>query len=226
MPSLPKARTFTGPSAFRAWLERHHDRESELLVRCFKNHAAGEGLTYFQALDEALCFGWIDGVRRRLDGDSFSVRFSPRKARSKWSAVNVQRATALEGEGRMRPPGKEAFRKRGEGRDRTAYSYESRPQALSPAYLKKLRANGPRLEVLRRAGSLVPAHERLLGDERQARSHADQASGPGHRLLGERTDHSALEGRRKDRTIGAEGAGGARRQAMRDGRRSPAPPPD
>lgn len=141
MPSLPEARAFKGPSAFRAWLERHHDRENELLVRCFKTHAASKGLTYLQAVDEALCFGWIDGVRRSLDDDTFSVRFSPRRARSKWSAINIDRATALEGEGRMRPPGLAAFRKRADGDSRTAYSYESRPRELSPAHLRKVRAN-------------------------------------------------------------------------------------
>ena len=103
MPSLPEARAFRGPGAFRAWLERHHDRESDLLVCCFKSHAADKGLTYLQALDEALCFGWIDGVRRSLDADSFSVRFSPRRTPSKWSAVNTRRALALEALGRMQP---------------------------------------------------------------------------------------------------------------------------
>jgi uncharacterized protein YdeI (YjbR/CyaY-like superfamily) len=141
MRSLPEARGFRGPSAFRAWLERHHDRKSELLVRCFKNHAAAEGLTYFQALDEALCFGWIDGVRRSIDADSFSVRFSPRRTPSKWSAVNTRRAFALEARGRMHPAGVAAFRERGEGDGKTAYSYESRPEELSPALLRTLRAH-------------------------------------------------------------------------------------
>jgi len=131
---------FRTPRAFRAWLERHHADLDELLVRCFKSHAAERGLTYSQALDEALCFGWIDGVRRSVDEDTFSVRFSPRKEKSKWSAVNVARARVLEEEGRMRPPGLRAFRKRGEGGSKVGYSYESRPQELAPGYLRKLRA--------------------------------------------------------------------------------------
>jgi len=131
---------FRTPTAFRAWLENHHADVHELLVRCFKKHAAERGMTYVQALDEALCFGWIDGVRRSVDEDTFSVRFTPRKEKSKWSAVNVARARVLETEGRMRPPGRRAFGERGDGDARTTYSYESRPQALAPAYLRQMAA--------------------------------------------------------------------------------------
>jgi uncharacterized protein YdeI (YjbR/CyaY-like superfamily) len=94
-------------------------------------------MTYRQALDEALCLGWIDGVRRSLDEASFSVRFTPRKPKSAWSAVNVARVGQLRAEGRMHPAGLAAF----DARVKTGYSHESRPQALAPAYLKKLRAN-------------------------------------------------------------------------------------
>jgi uncharacterized protein YdeI (YjbR/CyaY-like superfamily) len=132
-------RGFPSPAGFRKWLERNHGAESELLVRCFKNHAAERGMTYFQALDEALCFGWIDGVRRRLDADSFSVRFSPRKAGSFWSAVNTRHAKRLLAEGRMRPPGLAAFRKRDSAAPRR-YSFEAKPRGLAPAYLRKLKA--------------------------------------------------------------------------------------
>ena len=131
----PKA--FRDRAAFRAWLETHHESATELIVRCFKAHASHRGLTYRQALDEALCIGWIDGVRRALDGDSFTQRFSPRKAKSSWSAVNVARVKQLEAEGRMRPAGVASFGARVASR----YSYESRPQALSPALLKPFRAN-------------------------------------------------------------------------------------
>jgi uncharacterized protein YdeI (YjbR/CyaY-like superfamily) len=89
---------FSAPEGFRDWLEEHHGSARELLVRCYKSHALEKGMTYPQAVDQALCFGWIDGVRRRLDGESFSVRFSPRKAGSVWSAVNVKRADVLEAE--------------------------------------------------------------------------------------------------------------------------------
>jgi uncharacterized protein YdeI (YjbR/CyaY-like superfamily) len=110
---------------------------SELLLLCRKTAAAGRGVTYREALDEALCIGWIDGVRRSVDEDSFSVRFTPRKAKSGWSAVNIARARQLEAEGRMHPAGLAAFR----ARVKPEYSYESRPRALAPAYLKKFRAH-------------------------------------------------------------------------------------
>ncbi|HET9315915.1 MAG TPA: YdeI/OmpD-associated family protein, partial [Vicinamibacteria bacterium] len=132
-------RGFARVAAFRAWLQRHHDREPELLVRCFKVHAADQGVTYAQALDEALCWGWIDGVRRSLDADSFSVRFSPRKRGSLWSAVNIRRAKELQAAGRMAPPGREAFDARRSAKG--VYSFESKPTDF-PAPMKRLfRAN-------------------------------------------------------------------------------------
>jgi uncharacterized protein YdeI (YjbR/CyaY-like superfamily) len=77
--------TFRSPEQFRAWLETHHQNATELLVRCYKVEAGQKGLTDRRALDEALCFGWIDGVRRAVDAESFSTRFTPRKPKSKWS---------------------------------------------------------------------------------------------------------------------------------------------
>lgn len=132
-------RAFRSPSALRSWLAKHHRDERELMLRCYKAHAADRGVTYKQALDEALCFGWIDGVRRSLDHDTFVQRFSPRKAKSYWSAVNTKRANELIAEKRMQSPGLAAF----EARTRASgkYSFESKPKALDPGSLKRLRAN-------------------------------------------------------------------------------------
>ena len=135
--SRPDPRTFRSQARFRAWLEGHHRTVAELVVRCFKVEFAARGLTYRQALDEALCFGWIDGVRRSFDEASFTVRFTPRKPRSGWSRVNVKRAEELRAAGRMRPPGLEAF----EAGKATAYSYETERKGLSRAFLGRLRAN-------------------------------------------------------------------------------------
>ncbi len=132
-----RPRSFPSPTEFRAWLEEHHGSVNELFVRCWKTQARHKGMTYREALDEALCLGWIDGVRRSVDEASFNVRFTPRKAKSQWSAVNVTRANQLLKERRMHPAGLAAFR----ARVNTQYSYESRPQALAPAYLRKFRAN-------------------------------------------------------------------------------------
>jgi uncharacterized protein YdeI (YjbR/CyaY-like superfamily) len=132
--------TFASQRKFRAWLEQHHRTAAELLVRCYKTHAKDKGLTYRQALDEALCFGWIDGVRRAVDDESFSTRFTPRKPKSKWSVVNIKRAKELQAEGRMHSAGEAAFAAR-DGATSKRYSYESRPAQLDAGSLKKLRAS-------------------------------------------------------------------------------------
>ena len=131
--------TFTRAAAFRTWLTRHHDRETALLVRCFKVQARDRGITYPQAVDEALCWGWIDGVRRGLDQDSFSVRFSPRKARSVWSAINIRRAKELAAEGRLAAPGRAAFEARRSAKG--VYSFESKPADFPPALKRRFRAH-------------------------------------------------------------------------------------
>lgn len=132
-------RAFATPAAFRAWLLRHGATETELWIRLYKTHARAKGIGYREALDESLCVGWIDGVRRALDADSFVQRFSPRKKKSIWSAVNIKRATELEAEGRMTAPGLAAFRARQEGS--APYSFESRSLTLAPAFLEALRKN-------------------------------------------------------------------------------------
>src|SRR5260370_1060901 len=124
---------FRTPAAFRAWLKAHHKAATELVVRLDKTHAADPGLTYAQALDEALCFGWIDGVRRRVDADSFSVRFAPRRPRSIWSLVNIAHVRRLIKAGRMTKPGLAAFEARDERRT-GIYSFERRAARFTPAY--------------------------------------------------------------------------------------------
>lgn len=109
-------------------------------MRCYKVHAGDQGLIYREALDEALCFGWIDGVRRAVDEESFRVRFTPRKPTSYWSAVNIRRATELANEGRMHAAGRAAFEAR-EARKPARYSFENKPKELDPPLKKKFRAN-------------------------------------------------------------------------------------
>jgi uncharacterized protein YdeI (YjbR/CyaY-like superfamily) len=121
-------------------LREHHRSATELLVRCYKVAAKDKGLTYREALDEALCFGWIDGVRRGVDHESFSTRFTPRRGRSTWSAVNIRRAQELQDEGRMHRAGRDAFAAR-DARNSRRYSFESKPRKLAPSYQKTLKAN-------------------------------------------------------------------------------------
>lgn len=131
---------FAAPEEFRAWLEAHHASESELLVGFWKKGSGKPSITWPESVDEALCFGWIDGVRRSLGDEAYTIRFTPRKARSTWSAVNVRRVGELSAEGRMRPAGLKAFEAR--SADKTAiYSYEQRAPELAEAYAGELRAN-------------------------------------------------------------------------------------
>jgi uncharacterized protein YdeI (YjbR/CyaY-like superfamily) len=134
-------RFFATPDELRAWFDENHASERELLVGFHKVASGRPSITWPQSVDEALCVGWIDGVRRGLDDESYTIRFTPRKPRSTWSAVNVARVEALTREGRMRPAGLAAFAARSD--DRTAiYSYEQgRAARLDPAYEQELRAN-------------------------------------------------------------------------------------
>ena len=119
---------FATPADFRAWLERHHADRRELMVGFHKKGSRKPSITWPESVDEALCFGWIDGVRRSLGDDAYTIRLTPRQARSTWSAVNVRRAKELIEEGRMTPAGLTAFEARAD--DRTAvYSYEQRRHA-------------------------------------------------------------------------------------------------
>jgi len=135
-------RTFRSQAAFRAWLARNHANAPELLIRLFKAGAAHRGLTYTQALDEALCYGWIDGVRRSFDAESFTIRFTPRKPRSTWSRVNVAHVERLIAGGRMAQPGLAAYAARDEKRT-GLYSFERRGMTFAPAHTRAFRASAP-----------------------------------------------------------------------------------
>jgi uncharacterized protein YdeI (YjbR/CyaY-like superfamily) len=132
---------FATPANFRAWLEQHHSTESELLVGFYKKDCGRPSITWPESVDAALCYGWIDGVRHRLDDVSYQIRFTPRKPSSTWSAINIKRVAELKKLGLMRPAGTKAFEARKD--DTTAIdSYEQRKNASLPsAYEKLFRAN-------------------------------------------------------------------------------------
>ena len=129
---------FESPAAFRKWLAAHHATETELLVGFHKKGSGKPSLTWPESVDEALCFGWIDGVRKRVDETRYTIRFSPRRRTSIWSAINIARVAELRKEGRMQPAGLAAFEARDEKRS-AIYAYENRPKALAPVYEKELR---------------------------------------------------------------------------------------
>jgi uncharacterized protein YdeI (YjbR/CyaY-like superfamily) len=120
---------FESPAAFRAWLEEHHETAREVTIGYHKKASGKPSMTWSESVDEALCFGWIDGVRRRLDDSRYTIRFTPRRPRSVWSAANVRRVEELEAAGRLRPAGRAAFERRSDARS-GVYSYEQRDVAI------------------------------------------------------------------------------------------------
>jgi uncharacterized protein YdeI (YjbR/CyaY-like superfamily) len=142
---MPKATVrptfFATPAAFRAWLERHHDTAKELLVGFYKTNSGKPSITWPQSVDEALCFGWIDGVRKSLGAEAYTIRFTPRKPRSIWSAINVDKVAQLKKLGKMRPAGLRAFSLRTQERT-GVYSFERyRAAELTPEQERTLRKN-------------------------------------------------------------------------------------
>jgi len=131
---------FQSPADFRAWLDAGHQKCLELWVGFYKKSSGKPSITYPEAVDEALCFGWIDGVRKSVKRDAYTVRFTPRKPKSQWSTINIKRAQELADAGRMRPAGLEAFA--GAKDQARKYSYEQRHQAsFQPEQERQFRAN-------------------------------------------------------------------------------------
>lgn len=129
---------FRNPAALRKWLEKNHAKAAELWVGYYKRDSGKESITWPESVDEALCYGWIDGVRKTIDDVSYKIRFSPRRPSSIWSAVNIRRVAQLQSEGRMLPEGLKAFEARKEYRS-GIYSYENRPYELDEPYLSILK---------------------------------------------------------------------------------------
>jgi uncharacterized protein YdeI (YjbR/CyaY-like superfamily) len=136
----PEPTFFETPEHLRRWLEENHASATELWVGFYKKGTGRASVTWPEAVDEALCFGWIDGVRYRIDEESYRQRFTPRRESSTWSAVNIRRMRELTEEGRVRPSGLEAFERRSAKRSGT-YSYEQREKArLDEALERRFRA--------------------------------------------------------------------------------------
>jgi uncharacterized protein YdeI (YjbR/CyaY-like superfamily) len=136
-----KPKFFPSPSDWHAWLEEHHEKHEELWVGFHKVGSGKASITWPEAVDGALCFGWIDGVRKSLGEISYVIRFTPRRAKSIWSAVNIKRVAELSALGLMRAKGAEAFERR-TGKRSEMYAYEQRMGAkLSGVYERQFRAN-------------------------------------------------------------------------------------
>jgi uncharacterized protein YdeI (YjbR/CyaY-like superfamily) len=131
---------FPTPSAFRKWLTTNHAKSKELWVGFYKKNSGKPSITWPESVDEALCFGWIDGIRKTIDEESYQIRFSPRKTTSIWSAVNMRNVERLIKEKRMRPAGLKAFELRKDNRSQI-YAYEQRSPELVEPYAAQFKRN-------------------------------------------------------------------------------------
>jgi uncharacterized protein YdeI (YjbR/CyaY-like superfamily) len=136
-----KATFFASPAELQKWFEEHHDKETELLIGYYKKSSGKQGITWAESVNEALCFGWIDGVRKGIDETAYTVRFTPRKPGSIWSATNIKNVEDLTEKGLMQPAGLKAFEARKKEKS-AIYSYEQKNSIqFEPSYEKELRAN-------------------------------------------------------------------------------------
>ncbi len=139
-PSRDQILVFETPQDLRDWFEANHDTASEAFIGHYRKGVPKPSATYAEAVEEALCFGWIDGITRRIDEEVHANRFTPRRRRSSWSAVNIARVAQLKAAGRMHAAGLRVFDERDRSRDGT-YSYESPSRQLPPAAEARLREN-------------------------------------------------------------------------------------
>lgn len=135
-----KIKYFTSAKDFRRWLKKNHATAQALWVGYYKKSSQQPSITWPESVDEALCFGWIDGIRKSIDNLRYTIRFTPRRHGSIWSAVNIKRARELHDKGLMEPRGMAAFEARKENRS-GIYSYEQRSASLDGPYEKRLRQN-------------------------------------------------------------------------------------
>src|SRR5215213_5644034 len=131
---------FKTPEAFRAWLEKHHKTADELWVGYYRKDTGKPTITWQESVDEALCFGWIDGIRKKISDEAYTNRFTPRRPGSKWSAINIAKMAALKKARRLHPAGVAAFEKRTEAKSRV-YTYEQVSMVLDQDLEKRFRAN-------------------------------------------------------------------------------------
>jgi uncharacterized protein YdeI (YjbR/CyaY-like superfamily) len=149
---------FPTPQEFRNWLEENHQNEKELLVGFYKVGTKKPSMTWSESVDQALCFGWIDGVRKSIDIESYSIRFTPRKSTSIWSAINIKKMEDLTKAGLMTPQGLKAFELRKEEKS-AIYSHEKEPATLDPEFEKQFTANKKAWEFF---NNQAPSYKKVM----------------------------------------------------------------
>lgn len=135
-----KPKFFSTQNDFRKWLEKYHETEKELLVGFWKVDSGKPSMTWTESVDQALCFGWIDGVRRSLGKEAYTIRFTPRRPKSVWSRINIEKIERLKKDGLMQTAGLAAYDKKEDHRA-VIYSYENRPREFTPEFEKKFKRN-------------------------------------------------------------------------------------
>lgn len=149
---------FAGQSDFRKWLEKNHNTATELVVGFYKVGSGKPSMTWPESVDQALCFGWIDGVRRSINSDSYQIRFTPRKPTSIWSAINIAKVEKLANDGLMRPAGIAAFKLR-KAENSKIYSFESAAKQLDATLEKQFRADEKAWEFFT---SQAPSYQKTI----------------------------------------------------------------
>ena len=135
-----KPKFFPTQEDFRKWLEENHEKEAEISVGFYRVGLGNNYMNWSEAVDQAICFGWIDGIRRKVDEESYSNRFTPRRANSNWSAVNIEKVRVLTEKGLMKPAGIAAFEKRKEEKS-AIYAYENEAKQFSGEFETRLKFN-------------------------------------------------------------------------------------
>ena len=148
---------FAKQSDFREWLQKNHDKETELLVGFYKVGSGKSSMTWSQSVDEALCFGWIDGVRKSINNESYQIRFTQRKSTSVWSAINIKKIEELTRQGLMQPAGLASFEKRKESKSKI-YSYEKDEVELTQSLKKQFKENKKAWDYFQ---SLAPSYRKV-----------------------------------------------------------------
>ncbi len=136
----PQIVFFSNSLEFREWLKENHNKEREITVGYYKVNTGKPSMTWSESVDQALCFGWIDGIRKSIDEKSYCIRFTPRNPKSNWSAVNINKAEALISNGLMEPEGLLLYKNRRVD-SYNKYSYENKPETLPSSFLKLFKAN-------------------------------------------------------------------------------------
>jgi len=149
---------FPNKSEFRKWLEKNHQKEKELLVGFYKVTSGKPSMTWSESVDQALCFGWIDGVRKSIDKDSYTIRFTPRKTSSIWSAINIQKMEDLTKAGLMTDAGLKAFSFRTENKSKI-YSHEKEPVPLLESYEEEFKSNKTAWEFFEKQ---APSYKKVM----------------------------------------------------------------